>query len=129
VPRQPSSPRGRARRRRTRRTGTRQQACGTSRPVRKGFSQLPRGQQHLGTPLQQRAALSRPPPDEERPEMISTTCKLTCTHSPIVAVTKAAASPNLSRGAAPRGSAGSCRPPGRPLSVRSHPFWLCPAIY
>ena len=73
------------------------------RPQR--VSQLPWGQQHLGTPLQQRAALSRPPPDEERPEMISTTCKLTCTHSPIVAVTKAAASPNLSHSAAPRGSA------------------------
>ena len=40
VPRQPSSPRGRARGRRRRRTGTRQQACGITRPARKGFFTL-----------------------------------------------------------------------------------------
>jgi hypothetical protein len=53
VPRQPSTPRRRARGARRRRTGTRQQACGISRDACQGFSQPPKEGRGKGvsTPL------------------------------------------------------------------------------
>jgi hypothetical protein len=72
VPKQPSSPRGRARKRRRQRTGTRQQACGISRPVRNGFSRPPQCHHEeaiCDSPPRSGAA----PPDQGTPGSIYTT--------------------------------------------------------